>query len=320
MMKKIILFSILLPSFLFAQKTLKLANFTEIIIVSDVPDDKLPKGAENIVFLQSYSDTGSVIYLGYTINEEDVKVLTKFQQDAEWFNSSKSDTRFANDTITLWTQQPFRATEIVYQVLYKNKKAKFISSTWYDPSSEAIELAEKALAEGKIKVAIEYYYTVQYPSSYMNEEQVGLQILSKANKVGLSFSDNKMYSDAALVMEYALDYYGLYAFTEPEDEAGIKKGFEDEYLTEYTDSFGLWMGNYGYFLYKADSLQKSIEVNRKTNKTYPNLSGPYLQRGDALFDLGKKTEAKPIYMKYMALMRQKGKADGIPQRVYDRVK
>ena len=154
----------------------------------------------------------------------------------------------------------------------------------------------------------------------MNETLVGLQILSKANEVALASSKNKNHGEASRLMEVALDYYVIYVFTEPTDEVGLNAAFEDQYLVEYKDSFGLWMGNYGYFLYKSDSLQKSIDVNLKLNQTYPHLSGPYLQRGDALYDQGKKTQAKPVYLHYMKLMKEKGKEKSIPERVSERVK
>jgi hypothetical protein len=63
-----------------------------------------------------------------------------------------------------------------------------------------------------------------------------------------------------------------------------------------------------------------VELNDWLNQTYPTLSGPYLQKGDALFDFKKPKEAKSAYLTYIQLMKEKGKEKNIPSRVLDRIK
>jgi hypothetical protein len=320
MMQKIFTFLFFIPAICFAQSKIKITDQVEQISVDAIPLQQLPKGAEELRFFRSYSDSVPVLYLGYPIKENQLKVIAKFKQDAEWFNGSKADARFKNDTISLWSQQPFRATQVVYLILWKNKKAKFISSEMTDPSWEAIALAEKALSEGKIREAIDYYEQVQYPSSYMDENKVGLQILSKANEMGLKMAQTQQYKASIQYIQTALEYYTLFQFTEVTDEKTLTTLFDDQYLPEYKDSFGLWMTNYGYFLYKAASIEESISFNSKLHQTYPALPGPYLQHADALYDLGKKIQAKPVYAKYISLMKSKGNEKLIPPRAFERLK
>lgn len=316
---KTIAISIFLFTQLYAQSTIAITTELEFLNVEQVPAKRIPKKIERMEFAFQYNPT-PILYFGYRLSEEKFKVIGKITEDVEYFNQAKSSAYFANDTLYVWTQQPFRASEINYKFLWSKKTFQFINSYWYDPSEEAIMLAEKALKEGKIAEAIQYYYTVQYPSSYMNEDMVGFTILSRANELGVHASNEHRYKEAVQYMDDAMGYYTLEEFGNAPDDETISLSFEDHYVPEYKDSFGLWMANYGYFLYKADSLERSIGQNTWLTKTYPELSGPYLQLGDALFDLKRNKEARPVYLRYIQLMKEKGKEKNIPQRVHDRVK
>jgi hypothetical protein len=317
-----VMFKIMLSLLLFssgvsmAQTTLTLTNEMEVVIINDVPANRKPKGAKELIFVYQYEP--AVLYFGFKKTESTVQVINRFTQDVEGFNSAKSNCTFARDTIILWSQYPFRASESTYTFTWDGKRILYQSVTYYDPSEEAILLAEKALAEGKLQETIDYYYSVQYPTSYLNEDQVGHTILAKANAVSLGYFKNKQYSQAAGCIDTALGYYTLQLYTEPQTENAMNQLFEDNYSTEYKDSFALYMGNYGYYLYKADSLEKSIRINEWLNRTFPHLAGPYLQRADALYDQGKKADAKPVYILYMERMKEKNKEKNIPQRVLDR--
>ncbi len=319
-MKKIIIGILFTITYCSAQKNITLNDTYQQVIVEDVPREVMPKPAAYLMFVKSYDDTANVYYFGYIVQDDNFKVLGKFREDAEWLNIAKSYASYKNDTIYLQSEQPFRATINEYYFLWQKGKIKFLTSEMSDPSWEAVERAEKALSEGKIQEAINNYYEVMYPMSYINENEVGMRILSKANELALTESKNKNYKGAAGYIDTAFGYYSLITFTEPADEAALNVAFEDNYMTEYKDSFGLWMANYGYFLYKADSLQKSIDINNKLNLTYPNLSGPFLQHADALYDLGKKLQARPLYSQYMKLMTEKGKEKNIPERAKERTK
>ena len=313
-----ILLSLLLlfiGTLLSAQSIIIIPTEMEFVAVQEVPKKRLPKGVKYVEFAYRYEP--AILYFGYHVSEEKFQVIGQFTEDT-WFNQAKSNATMHGDTIVLWSQYPFRASEVTYTFVWKGKSIRRIATESRDPSEESITLAEEALKKGNIKEAIEHYYEVQYPSSYMNEDRVGMEILSKANEMGLISFKEKNYSKSVGYIQDALEYYTLSNYTNASTEFDIINAFENSYLSEYRDSFGLWMGNYGYFLYKADSLEKSIETNAWLNKVYPQLSGPYLQRGDALYDLNRQKEAIPIYLQYIALMKEKGKEKSIPERAIKR--
>jgi tetratricopeptide (TPR) repeat protein len=301
-----------------AQTSLTLTDQMDMVTVNDVPANRKPKGADNLLFVYQYEP--AVLFFGFLKTENTLQIIGKFTEDVEGFNAAKSNCTFSNDTITLWSQYPFRASESTYTFTWDGKRMRYLSVTYYDPSEEAIGLAEKALVAGKLQEAIDYYYSVQYPSSYLNEDMVGHTILAKANVMAMGYFKNKQYSQAAGCIDTALGYYTLQLYTEPQTENAMNQLFEDNYAMEYKDSFGLFMGNYGYYLYKADSLEKSIQINEWLNHTFPHLAGPYLQRADALFDQGKTADAKPVYKLYIERMKEKNKEKSIPQRVFDRTR
>lgn len=318
MKKFIFFFYTLFYTTVYGQSTIPIHSEMVFLAVEDVPKKRIPKGAEVLEFAYQYDP--AILYVGYHQAETTFKVLGKFTEEVEGFNQAKSRAYYKNDTLYVWTQYPFRASEINYTLAWKGNSIEIISVSYTDPSEESILLAEAALKEGKIKEAIEYYYSVQYPSSYMNEDRVGLEILARANTLSLLAGNKKDYPKAIQYFQEALEYYSLENLRNAADATSLTLIFEDTYLEEYKDSFGLWMGNYGYYLYKGDSLDQSVELNDWLNQTYPTLSGPYLQKGDALFDFKKPKEAKSAYLTYIQLMKKKGKEKNIPSRVLDRIK
>jgi hypothetical protein len=318
MKKCIFFFFAIFYTIVYGQSTIPIHSEMVFLLVEEVPQKRIPKGAELLEFAYQYDP--AILYFGYHQSETTFKVLGKFTEEVEGFNQAKSRAYYKNDTIYLWSQYPFRASEINYVLVWKGNSINMVSVDYADPSEESIALAEAALKEGKIKEAIEYYYSVQYPSSYMNEDRVGLEILARANTLSLLAGNKKDYRSAIQYFQEAMEYYSLENLRNATDETSLNLIFEDNYLEEYKDSFGLWMGNYGYYLYKGDSLQSSVELNEWINQTYPQLSGPYLQKADALYDLKKPKEAKSAYITYSQLMKEKGKEKNIPSRVLDRIK
>ncbi len=293
------------------------------IEVENIPSELLPKKVEKIGFI--FSDTSEYAAFGYPLDKGKFKVLAKTGDLEGAYGMPDMNAVYEDQMIVFSTRAPWKATTFLWYYSWDGKKLVLQKTDHFDPSWEEIEAAEEAFKNGNIKEAVDHYNSVQYPSSYLDEGAVAMELFSKANQLGLIQSKQKKFADAAGYIADALNFYYLFfIFTtineDPQDEKSYVKSLEDYNLTAYQDSIGKWLGNYGYFLYKADSLDKSIEVNSHINKIYPKLSGPYLQLGDALFDKGKLENAKKPYLQYVALMTEKNKEGSIPQRVHDRIK
>lgn len=189
-----------------------------------------------------------------------------------------------------------------------------------DHSWEMVDSAGLALKEGRIADAVDYYQAVQYPLAYINENEVAMNLLKRASELGLEALSRHDYQQACDYMEAAFRYYRAEYFIQSETEEELDERFEESYMTEQKDSFGLYMSHYGLFLYKSGQLERSVDFNSWVNFMYPLQAAAYLQKADALYDLGRTEEAIPQYRRYVELMQLKGNEKQIPLRISERIK
>ena len=315
MRKILFLFLVLSPFTIFGQ-TISGATF---VPVENMPAHLIPKKVKEIGFL--FSDTSDYSAFGYPLPKGKFKILSKTETDlAGVYGMADLNVSYINDTVVVSTRVPFKAAVFLYYYTWNGKKLKYEKTESFDPSWDEIELAQEALKNENIWGAVDHYNAVQYPASYLDEAATGIEIMSLANQLCLRNSKLKNYAEASDYLEASLQYYFFYFILEEVDEKVYLQTLEDYGISSYQDSIGKWLGNLGYCLYKAGSLDRSIDVNYHSTKIYPKLSGPYLQLGDAWFDQGNPEYAKAPYLKYIAIMKESNKEGSIPERVHERVK
>lgn len=295
--------------------------------------------SENYIFfpLEGLSESIGMetpISFGYNITE-DTLVIAMMQSDQTvvightvndyFFNGTKMNTpEWRNDSIFISSEMPYRATTWNLTFVWdKNVQGFFMEEPeMYDPSSEALEKAENYIAQGNIQQALNWYQSIFYPQSYINEPEVGREIIEKSHQKALEFFKANQNDTAVFYMQMALDYYPNMYYTDFKSEQDMKTQMEESpYQIIWTiDQMKLWLGDYGLFLYKAKKYDESIAHNSYMNTIFPELAGPYLQLGDSYFDSGKKTEAKAAYKRYIALKNSQKKEKDIPKRVKERIK
>jgi hypothetical protein len=84
---------------------------------------------------------------------------------------------------------------------------------------------------------------------------------------------------------------------------------------EYT----LKLNDLAYFLEQGGYDSLATVILKQIVYHHPNRTVAYLNLGDALFDLGEKSQAKNYYKNYIALCRQKKMEAKIPKRVFSRI-
>jgi len=296
--------------------------------------------AENYTFFpleglaESIHKNGQTIAFGYNLMEDTLVIAILQDKEAlvmghllnEYiFNATKmNDPEWRNDTIFISSEMPYRATTWNLQFVWDAKVEGFFSTDpqIYDPSAIALDKADSALAAGNIRLALNWYQSVFYPQTYMNEAEVGREITIKCHEIALMFFKESQYDSAIVYMEMAFSYYPNMYYTDFKSNADMKLQIEESpYQIIWTeDQIKLWLGDYGLFLYKAKKYKESIEHNSYMNLIFPDVAGPYLQLGDSYFDSGKKTEAKKAYAKYSSLKKAQKKEKDIPKRVKERMK
>ena len=80
-----------------------------------------------------------------------------------------------------------------------------------------------------------------------------------------------------------------------------------------------YYNNIAYYLEKAKAYKESIYLLEKILEKYPNRTVAYYNLGDSYWGLDDKVSAKKAYKTYIKQMKEKGKENKIPTRVYNRV-
>ena len=290
------------------------------------------KGIQHIEVFFAFKNDGSSdslyivgVYPDMKKNTEQQVLVGFISGEEAMFNSAKmyDDPFYRNDTIYISSQVPFKATFITLRLVWNDKTKMFepVESTYEDSSWEKLSEGDSLLAKGNIDGAIYLYEQMEYPMSYMNEYSKGREIMKKAHEMAMiSFRENK-YEESVTYILSAFRFWTneLYiGFTTKEE---FNAYLIDEYGEKWTlEEVKLWLGDYGLFLYKAGSTDKSIEINKYLTMILPDVAGPYLQLADSYFDSGNKINAKETYKKYSDLMKKLKREKEIPKRVKERMK
>jgi hypothetical protein len=268
--------------------------------------------AEDSLVMVVLDETKHALVIGYVANE--------------WFNSAKMyEPEWKNDTVFIGSEMPYRATQNTFEFVWNRKAQGFFATEGhsYDPSWEAVAKADSMLKAENIRGAINWYYQVMYPQTYMNEGETGINLMSLGHKKAIEFYKAKEYDSAVLYMDIAFDFYPNSNYISFESKAAFDELMNDEagwHQTWNMDKLKLWLGDYGLFLYNAKKYKESIEFNSYLNMILPDMAGPCLQLGDSYYDSGDKINAKAAYKKYTELKKKQGKEKDIPKRVKERSK
>jgi len=99
-----------------------------------------------------------------------------------------------------------------------------------------------------------------------------------------------------------------------------------KYFNDYTDfNASLWdnigaVNDKGYYLGEMKYYNASVSILEQVVTKNPDRAVAWLNLGDSLWGIDKKTEAQEAYTKYMQLIKNQNKDQKkIPQRVYDRI-
>lgn len=292
-------------------------EFSNFVPVENLPKGLLPKKTDEIGFLFNANEDSCVWGASYN---NDYKILSPLGMEFYQFYGTDLTATYENGFIIFSSRYPWRASMSIFTYTWDGKNLTFVKDEYFDPSTEAIDSAEAAIKRGDFWAASNFYMQVQYPSSYMPEFGVGIDLLQAAHAWAMNDFKEKKYSLAVSRIQGAMNYFLNETIFRAENQDAYEFMLEGNYLSDHKDSLGLWWGDYGYFLLLADSLERCIEINTQININYPYLSGPYLQLGDAHFQSGHSKQAKSAYEIYIKLMKEKGKEKNIPERVYSRIK
>lgn len=147
-----------------------------------------------------------------------------------------------------------------------------------------------------------------------------MKILSESHKKSLATSNKKDYVSSVSYFEDKKTSNVIISLMKLSDESELIDGLHNNQIYEYKDSISMWLGDYGYYLYKTKDFEKCIIITSYVILTGPKFSWAFLVKADALYDSGRIIESKPVYIEFINLMKEKGYENVIPSRIYERIK
>lgn len=281
--------------------------------IEGFPDSELPTGVDSLAFY--YDD--ETAELGFMVFKPSGAYLLKsFTDHGIWYNWAKGNYYgdYADGKVQFCSQLPFRATIACDFFQWDGQTFHYFDTEMEDHSAEKVNRAEELRKAGKPCEALDQYNGVEYPFSYFNPDDVFSELLREGHESALKKYRSKDYKGAADDIHCILE--GAWV-TYPDDF--LEEGeLTDQTLITYEDYVTI-MGDYGLFLLRAKRHSESVKINTSLIEFAPEVIGPRLQLGDALFHLGKTEKAAVAYRDYRSRMNEQGKGNKIPSRVLNRL-
>jgi hypothetical protein len=312
--KFIFLFFILHSVISFSQKI----TYTGIILVDSLPEELLPAGVAELGFVTA-GDNNQPVGFGYEMGGGQYKIISKFGKEFDDFKGADCKAFYRNDTLFFWSLVKYKSDQTYHYYGWDSKKLNYWESYTYDASKEAEQNGDAALRKKNVREAAQYYNQIEY-TPIANQAKIAFKLLGVAHYLAKEAALADVFAESIEYMDGAFVYQINKSFIEAANEYAYNKIVMATFETKQIDSLGPWMSDYAYYLYKGDSLERSLTLAEFVNACYPKLAEAYLVRADVLFDLQREEESKPFYDRYDILMVNRGDESLIPQRVKDRIK
>ncbi len=279
------------------------------------PKSELPKGADSVAFHydeETYS-------LGFMVFKSDgAYLIESYEGEDVWFNWAKANEygTYEEGKVQFCSQLPWKAAIACDIFTWDGKTFHYKETDIEDPSEEKTTEAYELREADQPCKALQVYNTVEYPYSYFNPDYLFAELFMEAHEVALKKYREKDYQGAVNEIQCILEESWV---TIPDDYLNEEGHLNEHTSLSYTNYVAV-MGDYGLFLVRAKKFEEAVAVNGDLVKFAPEVVGPRLQLGDALFELGRQEEAKTAYREYQSSMTKAGKEDQIPSRVRERTR
>ncbi len=314
-MKKLIVYtSFIFSSIVFAQKQ----TYTGIILVDSLPEEMIPPGASELGFITA-GDNNQPVGFGYDAGGETYKIISKLGREYEGYLAGEAKSYFRNDTIFFSSKVKYKTVVTLNYYSWDSKKLTFLEQYISDPSKEAEQKGEAALRKKEVRESAEWYNKVEN-CPLQTQAKTAYQLLNVAHYLADDAMKGNSFKEAVEYMDGAFVYHINKSMIEAKDEFAFNKILMTTFEPKQTDSLGPWICDYAYYLYKADSLERSIKVAGFVVMCFPSMPEGHLMMGDVLYDAGRSEEAIPYYDKFIALMEKRGDESLIPDRAKERHK
>jgi tetratricopeptide (TPR) repeat protein len=275
------------------------------------------KNAQEVFVAESENAAGNLVLQLWQKNAlGQCTLLQDLSIGESWFFIEQGKAFFENEKLVLISTYPFseEKSKLVYQ--YTANQWQLLAVDNDNQAIIAYQKGKKALKQGNIQEAINFFEQIQYPETIMDTKAVGIQTLVKAHEVAVKLYRQKQAQKATAVIQQALSFYGINEIQTIDSQEEYEENY-GKYLA--LSQYAKLMGDFGLFLLRNEQPQESLQVNKQLVKLVPTITPIYLQVADAYWVTAQIDSAKSSYELYSRQMKRAGKAFQVPTRVEKRI-
>ncbi len=220
-------------------------------------------------------------------------------------------------SIVVASEQPYRSQQHLAAYRFDGESLTLLRQWSQDPSAEALALVYAHLDAGAITEAACVLENIMYPQAYYRDADMAARFLTAAHSAALKAFRENDPDEAADLLGAAFGLH-VYAATANTDS---RPCYENSPLqTELPFSrFLVILNDYGFFLEQAGRLWEAADVLKTVLTLDPERTAAMLNYGDTLWELYLYYQSLPYYQSYTDRMQERGLAESIPERGWERL-
>jgi tetratricopeptide (TPR) repeat protein len=274
--------------------------------VDSFPQNLLPKNTQSLYI--GAATEGEEQYLYGLSNEGNLKKLAKLPTDFVFNSYKKTESYYKGGKIFICSEQSYKATVIcgIFNFDLAKNMLTLEDQTATDFSVESIAKAQKAVEQGKIIEAVNFYEQVTYPHNYMQVETETINLLKKTYSVLQKLEKEKKYDSAMLVLESVFEFWGTEFLLNIETPQQLHELFKNNNFDLSQREYIQILEKYGSLLLQSKNYVDAVEINKKLTQITPTSALAYLQLGNAYYNLERLQDSQNAYKKYKEIITKTG--------------
>ncbi|AFM04159.1 hypothetical protein Fleli_1760 [Bernardetia litoralis DSM 6794] len=274
--------------------------------VDSFPQSLLPKNTK-LLYIGAATE-GEEQYLFGLSNKGNLRKLAKLPADFMFNPSKKTESYYKDGKIFICSEQSYKATIIcgIFGFDLSKNMLTLEDETASDFSVESIAKAQKAVEQGKIIEAVNFYEQVTYPHNYMQVETETIHLLKKAYSVLQRLEKEQKYDSATLILESIFEFWGTEFLLNIETPQQLYRLFKSNNFELSQREYIQILEKYGSSLLQSKKYIDAIEINKKLTQITPTSPLAYLQLGNAYYNLERLQDSQNAYKQYKEIIAKTG--------------
>lgn len=274
--------------------------------VDSFPQHLLPKNTKTLYI--GASKEGDEPYLYGLSHDGNLKKVAKLPTNFSFNPHKKTKSYYQDGKIFICSEESYKATVIcgIFNFDFSKNMLTLEDQTATDFSIESISKAQKAVEEGKIIQAVNFYEQVMYPQNYMQVETETIHLLKKTYSVLQRLEKEKKYDSATLILESVFEFWGTEFLLNIETPQQLHELFKSNDFELSQREYITILEKYATLLLQSKKYIDAVKINKKLTQITPTSALAYLQLGNAYYNLERLQDSQNAYKKYKEIIAKTG--------------